>query len=216
VKGGRIIIVIFVLVVVTVTGFLLLRAGSLVPAASVPNETTAEPNRAADAPAPGPAAPVDLGAALDLGRLADCSQSPALASVLEQMVRIDPETFESRRGGPIRVPGYAQALVPTFERTREIEGNADIRAVVADLDLPGRWHGLAVTGLRRSFYEESDVGAFQVRFAQAPERVREALNRQGFRLPPVGALREIDEEGITTSLGIERSEGGAALTCTTG
>ena len=89
--------------------------------------------------------------------------------------------------------------------------------MVADLDLAGRWHGLAVTGLRRSFYEESDVGAFQVRFGEPPERVREILNRQGFRLPPVGELREIEDEGITDRRsGIERTEGGAALTCTTG
>lgn len=166
---------------------------------------------------PAPPGPVDLGSVLGLGSLADCSQSPALASVVEQMVRIDPQTFESRRGGPIGVPGYDRPLVPTFERTREIGGGADIRAVTADLDLPGRWHGLRVTGLRRSFYEESDASAFDVRFAEPPERVRETLVRQGFRLPPVGEFREVDAEpGISTEIGVGRIEGGATLTCATG
>ncbi|HST37300.1 MAG TPA: hypothetical protein VLK25_11805 [Allosphingosinicella sp.] len=211
---ARIVVLLFVLLVVAMAAFLLWRSGpSPLPAVPAQSESIQAKQ---EARASAPSESVDLGIALALDRLADCARSPALASVLDQMVRVDPQTFESRRGGPIRVPGYAQALVPTFERTREIEGNADIRAVVADLELAGRWHGLGVTGLRRSFYEESDVGAFQVRFAETPERVREVLDRQGFRLPPVGALREIDEEGMTTSLGIERSDGGAALTCTTG
>ena len=161
--------------------------------------------------------PVDLGSALGLGSLADCARSPALATIIDQMVRIDPETFESRRGGPINVPGYDRPLIPSFERTREIDGNADIRAVTADLDLPGRWHGLAVTGLRRSFYEESDASAFDVRFAESPERVRETLVRQGFRLPRVGEFRDVDAEpGISTVIGVGRIDGGAALTCATG
>jgi hypothetical protein len=181
------------------------------PAPAVPPQ-----KQAAKAPAPSAPEPADLGALLGLGSLADCSRSNALASVLEQMVRIDPTTFESMRGGPIRVPGHERPLVPTFERTREIDGNADIRAVVADLELSGRWHGLAVTGLRRSFYEESDVGAFQLRFAEPPERVRDVLIGHGFRLASVGEVREIEEEGMTTSLVIERDGDGAALSCTTG
>ena len=89
--------------------------------------------------------------------------------------------------------------------------------MTADLDLPGRWHGLAVTGLRRSFYEESDASAFQIRFAEPPERVRETL--EPARLPPAagGRVREVDEEpGIATAIGVERIDGGAALTCATG
>jgi hypothetical protein len=217
VKGSRIVIVLFVLAVVAVAVFLLLRSRpSPMPALPVQNESLARPNREAGASAPRPPAPVDLGATLGLDRLADCSRSPALAAVLEQMVRIDPQTFESRRGGPINVPGYDRPIVPTFERTREIEGNSDIRAVVADLDLSGRWHGLAVTGLRRSFYEESDVGAFQLRFAEPPERVREILNRHGFRLPPIGEVDELQEEGAAVMIGVEATEGGAGLTCATG
>lgn len=214
---ARIVIVLFVLIVVAVVSFLLWRSRQIgEPAATVTNQTATQPNESAPPSTRSESQVVDLGAALTLDRLTDCARSPALASVLDQMVRVDPRTFESRRGGPIAVPGYDRPIVPTFERTREVEGNADIRAVVADLDLAGRWHGLAVTGFRRSFYEESDVGAFQVRFAERPARVRETLNRHGFRLPPVGEVRELQDEGAAVTIGVEPSDGGAGLTCATG
>jgi hypothetical protein len=170
------------------------------------------------APAPrAPPQPVDLGSALELGRLTDCSQSPALASLLEQMVRTDPRTFESRRGGPISVPGYDRPITPTFERRREVSQGADMREVTADLDLPGRWHGLLVTGLRRYFHEESDVAAFAILFAEPPARVRETLVRQGFRLPRAGEFRVLDENEVSSiMIGVEPVDGGAALTCATG
>ncbi|HYI64025.1 MAG TPA: hypothetical protein VEW71_03985 [Allosphingosinicella sp.] len=215
--NGRAIVTAAVALLVLLAGILFLALRER-PSGDADEQASSTPPAAQAPRAPPPAPqPVDLGSALELGRLADCSQSPALASVLEQMVRIDPTTFESRRGGPISVPGYDRPLVPTFERTREIDGNSDIRAVTADLDLPGRWHGLAVTGLRRSFYEESDASAFDVRFAEPPERVRETLVRQGFRLPPVGEFREVNlEPGISTEIGVGRIDGGAALTCATG
>ena len=205
-------------IVVAVLALLLVLAGVLILTLRQQQPPPSPPAAKQASPAPpAPPGPVDLGSVLGLQSLADCSRGPALASVLEQMVHIDPQTFESRRGGPIGVPGYERPLIPTFERTREIGGGADIRAVTADLDLPGRWHGLAVTGLRRSFYEESDASAFDVRFAESPERVRETLVRHGFRLPPVSEFRDVDAEpGISTEIGVGRIDGGAALTCATG
>ena len=160
---------------------------------------------------------VDLGAVLGLQSMTDCSRGPVLASVFERMVRVDQTSFESRRGGPIEVPGYERPLVPTFDRTRETGNNRDIREVTADLDLPGRWHGLAIAGLRRSFYEESDASSISIRFAEPPERVRETLARNGFTLPPVGEMRDVgDDSGISVVIGVERLDDGAALTCATG
>jgi len=213
-------------ILIAALALLLLLAGVLIlvlrqrPSASEQATSSPPSTRVADKAPPAPPStpePVDLGAVLGLQSLRDCSREPNLESIFEQMVRIDPQTFESRRGGPISVPGYDRPLVPTFERTREIDGNADIRSVTADLDLPGRWHGLAVSGLRRSFYEESDASAFDIRFAEPPERVRETLVRHGFRLPPAGEFRQVGTEpGISTEIGIARIEGGAALTCATG
>jgi hypothetical protein len=212
-KGSRIVILLFVLLLVAVVAFLLLRSRPS-PMTASPSQPAAQAPTAPAAP-PAPPQPVDLGAALGLDSLADCGRSPALAAIVDQMVRIDPDSFESSRGGPIEVAGYDRPIVPTFERVREIEGNTDIRAVTADLDLPGRWHGLAVTGLRRSFHEESDSASLEIRFAEPAERVRETLARHGFTLPPVGELREVEEEGLSVVIGVERIEGGAALTCAT-
>jgi len=204
---------------------LLLLAALLVlalrPAAEDSGERAAAPaNSANAAPPPQPAAPqpVDLGAALGLDSLRNCARGNVLDSILERMVRTDPETFESRRGGPIEVPGFDRPLVPTFERRRETGGGADIREVIAKLDVAGVWHGLRVTGLRRSFYEESDASAIEVLFAEPPERVRETLSRQGFRLPAVGESREVNPEemGMSVIIGVGRTEGGASLTCATG
>jgi len=209
-------------IVVAAAVILLLLAGVLILILRQPSERegappSPRPPPAAEKAAPSPPEPVDLGSVLDLQRLTDCSRGPRLAAIFEQMVRVDPNTFESRRGGPIEVPGYDRPLVPTFERLRETGDNLDIRSVTADLDLPGRWHGLAVAGLRRSFYEESDASAIDIRFAEPPERVRETLIRHGFRLPPVGEGREVgDEPGISVTIGVAPIEGGAVLTCATG
>lgn len=212
---ARIVIVLFVLLVLGAVVFLVTRTCCAPePVLPVSNQhvAAAQPK----APRPAEPQPVDLGAILALDRLADCARSPALNAVLDQMVRTDPRTFESHRGGPITVAGYRRPITPTFERTREVDGNADIRSVVAELDLPGRWHALAVIGLRRSFYEESDVGAFQVRLAEPPARVRDVLNRHGFRLPAIGEVRELQEEGAAVMLSVEADGNGAGLTCSTG
>ena len=204
---------------------LLLLAGLLVlalrPAAEGPGSSapaTGNQIRASAPASPAEPTPMDLGATLGLDSLRGCERSPALGAIFEQMVRVDPDTFESRRGGPIAVTGYDRPLVPTFERRREIEGNADIREVIAELDLPGVWHGLRVTGLRRSFYEESDASAFEILFADAPGRVRDVLTGRGFRLADVGESREVDPEGtgISVIIGVGRTEAGASLTCATG
>jgi hypothetical protein len=191
------------------------------PATQEPREPAPAPANSANAAPPArPIAPqpVDLGAALGLDSLRNCERGNVLDSILERMVRIDPETFESRRGSPIEVPGFSHPLVPTFERNRETGGGADIREVITELDLPGVWHGLRVTGLRRSFYEESDASAFEVLFAEAPGRVRDVLISQGFRLPAVGESREVNPEemGMSVIIGVGRTEGGASLTCATG
>ena len=191
------------------------------PAGEAAGERAPAPANSANASTstqPAAPQPVDLGAALDLDRLRDCERGNVLDSILERMVRTDPETFESRRGGPIEVPGFDRPLVPTFERNRETGGGADIREVIAELDVAGVWHGLRVTGLRRSFYEESDASAIEVLFAEPPERVRDILSRQGFRLPAVGESREVDPEalGMSVIIGVGRTEGGASLTCATG
>ena len=112
------------------------------------------------------------------------------------MVRIDPKTFESRRGGPIAVPGYDRPLVPTFERTardrrqsRHPRGDRRSR--------PSR-------PLARARRQPASGGASTRKairlLRQHPLRraARAACARRwfdnGFRLPPVGELREVGGE----------------------
>jgi hypothetical protein len=220
VTAGRFLIALLALVFLAVAAWLLLAPRpSNEPAASNRTAAAPPPVKSGAAPAPAiPAGPADLGAVLGLASLADCRPGTVLASILEQMVRTDPRTFESRRGGPISVPGHAQPLVPTFERRREVEGNADIREVTADLALTGRWHDLAVTGLRRSFFEESDVSSFEIRFAEPPGLVRETLVRHGFRLPTVGDFADVGEgeDEVSAAIAVDRIENGAALICAIG
>ena len=217
--AGRILVAIVVVVVLAVAVWLLLTPRPVTESTASNRTAAAAPPAASRAQAlpSAPTPPADLGVALGLASLADCRPAAALESILAQMVRTDPRTFESRRGGPITVPGHAAPLIPTFERKREVEGNTDIREVTADLALAGRWHGLAVSGLRRSFFEESDVSSFEIRFAEPPQRVRATLVRHGFRLATVGDFADVgDEEAAPAAIAVDRTEEGAALICAIG
>ena len=160
-------------------------------------------------------AEADLDAVLAL--TPDCRIGEPLASIFRQMTVIDPETFESRQGRPIRIPGRDEPVAPTFGRTvTPLDHGAEIE-VVASLPLTGRWHGLRVAGLRLSYIEESDVSAREILFREPAERVRRRLNRNGFGLPPIGEVSAVDPgEGIETLIGVDRTPSGSALQCATG
>ena len=164
------------------------------------------------------AAQVDLDAVLRFGAPDRCEMAAPLDSIVEQLHRIDPETYEARPPGPVAVPGFVDPIVPHFERERSVEPNLDIRNVSVTLDLPGLWRGLRVTRLSRHFTEESDVSSLEIQFAEEAGRVRAVLNEAGFRLGPLWEWREIGEgdEGIGMVIGIVPIEGGASLVCATG
>ncbi|WP_162806508.1 hypothetical protein [Sphingosinicella terrae] len=173
------------------------------------------PSPSPEAIAPDPSSPRDLAAILTLSP--ECELGQPLASIFEQIVVIDPETFEASRGRPVAVPGFAEPIAPRFvRRVQPLEPGGHLRHVSAGLPLRGVWHGLEVTAVEFDFYEESDVAGRRIRFADSPERTREILSRNGFALPPVGEFREMEGEGMLPSIGIERLPNGSALTCTTG
>ena len=162
-------------------------------------------------------AQADLGAALRFSAPADCTAGPVLASIVERMTRLEPETYRALPPGPIAVPGFRQRISPRFTRTERLDGGAEVREATIDLDLPGRWFGLRVVRLHRYFIEESDVSGFEIHFAEPPERVRVVLNRHGFRLPRIDDIRSLDPERSSSSMiAVQRIEGGAALVCATG
>ena len=166
-------------------------------------------------PLPGEVPGPDLDAVLTL--TPDCQLGEPLASIFRQMTTIDPRTYESSAGRPIRVPGFADPIPPTFHRTVTGTDHGEEREVVADLPLAGLWNGLRVARLRSDYFEESDVSSQEVHFREAPERVREVLNRSGFQLPAVGHGRVLNPEAVVeTSIGVDPISGGAVLACRTG
>jgi hypothetical protein len=179
-----------------------------------PSETRAAAKQVAE-PLQGEVPGPDLGAALTLGP--DCQLGEPLASIFRQMTTIDPRTYESSAGRPIRVSGFADPIPPTFHRTVIGTDHGEEREVVADLPLSGLWHGLRVARLRSNYFEESDVASQEVHFLESPERVREVFNRIGFRLPDIGHARALNPEDLVqTSIGVDPIAGGASLACKTG
>lgn len=154
--------------------------------------------------------PVDLGAVFAFTDPAECRAGPALEAIFSQMFGVDQQAFAATRGGPIPVAGFAAPVEPGFERT----ATDGVSRVEATLDLPGRWHGLPVTGLTSNFAENADESVRIIRFAGSPEEVRAALNRAGFALPPPGERRQYDLDGeLPSYIGVESAPGGANLVC---
>ena len=163
-------------------------------------------------------APVDLGDVLRFRAPAKCEMGETLESIVGSMIRINPETYEGEPPPPVSVPGFAEPIATRFERTRIVEGAADIRTVQVELPLPGVWHGLRVLRLRRVFTEESDHSEVEIDFAEPADRVRSSLNAVGFQLRPVGEWRSIDAESDAepgVSIRVARAEEGSTLSCAT-
>jgi len=157
---------------------------------------------------------VDLDPVLRFRAPATCDMSESLQAMVGAMVHFDPASGEVRSPPPVAVPGLAQPLVPRFERN-PVHGAADTVQVTVTLPLRGRWHGLRVTGLIRTFLDEADEDLLEIEFADPAARVRAVLNRAGFRLPAVGRWRTIDAgEGLYMAL--HRHGSGATLICSLG
>ena len=164
------------------------------------------------------AEPVDLDPVLRFSAPAECETAEPLSAIFAAMTRINPVTYEAEPPSPISVHGYDQPIEPRFERTRIVEGIRDERTVTVDLALPGRWHGLRVLRIRRTFAEESDGSSVEVHFAETPQQVREVLNLAGFRLPRIGEWRSVgpEEQVVGMEVGVSPIEGGAAFVCAQG
>ena len=164
------------------------------------------------------AEPVDLDPVLRFSAPAECGTAEPLSAIIAAMTRINPVTYEAEPPSPISVPGFAQPIEPRFERTRIVEGMRDERSVTVDLALPGRWHGLRVLRIRRTFVEEGDSSTVEVHFAETQQQVREVLNLAGFRLPRIGEWRSVwpEEQVVGLEVGVSPIEGGAAFVCSQG
>ena len=84
---------------------------------------------------------------------------------------------------------------------------------VLRLDRPASWHGLRLVEVRLQFGIERGPANYALAFADDPERVRSVWNARGWNLPRAGEVREIDDEVITTSVGIATDGVLATVTC---
>ena len=174
------------------------------------------PRRRRPAP-PAPPEPVDLGATLGLDSLADCARSAALASILD---RWSGSTRDLRK--PARRADRGAGLRPAAGPDVRADARGSTAIPTSARSTPISTFPAAGTGSRSpasggASMRRATPPSFEIRFAEPPERVRETLGRHGFRLPAVGELRESGRRrGSRRCIGVERIEGGAALTCATG
>lgn len=163
-------------------------------------------------------AQTDLGAALTFSDPGSCEMAPSLEKIFSQMARIDPDTSVASQGRPIHVDGFQNSILPSFEMKRDVTPDHKTIRVIANLDVPGIWHGLKVSRLRSEFVLQSDVDERQIRFLEDPAKVRQTLNQFGFRLPLVGQSRLTTtdpETVVVVHIGLKAVGGGTALACWT-
>jgi hypothetical protein len=159
-------------------------------------------------PAPGSVASLD--ALVVRTGPAACEFGAPLQQVSNGLAVWDERTQENRPGPPIAVRGLAEPVVPTLEHLPD--GYIRVRA-----NVPGRWRGLAVTGVETLFMPETDDIAHYITFAEPASRVLSVMNTNGFALDPATGRGDIDvrtEYGPgNVTLFVQARGGESALGC---
>jgi hypothetical protein len=133
-----------------------------------------------------------------------CEHGPALTRLFAQL------------SSSASLAMHGKAPVPIDHRQlRPGEHGSDWATHISIAPITGSWIGLSVTGIAVVFVPDTDGMSVQVRFAEQPTRVRAVLNRYDFQLPPVGRSREISDEGLPFHIGLNATQNGAALACST-
>ncbi len=154
----------------------------------------------------GAATPVSLSSILKFKQPDECLPGDELKALLSDLRALEPDgaskTVTVGLSGPSLTPDVLRAEQGT--------------AVIARLRAQGNLEGLRVTELRSTRFDGSETQAFQIRFAETPDRVRTRLNETGFAIPKDNDLKTVDlEDGHGLVYGIERVPEGTALTCAT-
>ena len=167
-----------------------------------------------------PASLPNLDAILNFEKPSNCRKSNSLYNLFWRMVRIDRKTGISSPGKPITVPGFAQPIIPTFDRNHEVSDGKDVADVIAKLPLLGRWHGLQVQRLFLYYGESSSLIHYQIDFKEKPKVVKLALDAAGFKLNQIGKIKVISAKAANSSIDVgmyvdKSLEGGSSLVCST-
>ena len=84
---------------------------------------------------------------------------------------------------------------------------------VLQLEREAPWHGLRLVGIRSYHGIESGPANLSLIFADGAERVRKVWNERGWKLPPVGETRVMEDQEIFTAVGVDSDGQHAAITC---
>jgi hypothetical protein len=132
----------------------------------------------------------------DVGFTPDCNPNPALGRLFTLFVPRPP----------------ADEVQVDFDEPlyNAVSGNV---SQTIYLDDPADWHGLHLTEVRFFHGIERGPVNYSHVFADPPESVREVWNRRGWRLPAVGALRDVEGLEGYASIGVEADGDLATVTC---
>jgi len=188
------------------------RSNLPVVAEATPSEDRPRDNQATPAP-PFPYL-VNLDGILQFSDPSECEMTPATAALFNNLMIFDPPEYVGRRGPAVTIPGFENAIAPTFTRTVDTSEGRNLRDNEATLDIPGTWQGLRISKIRVRAMEQSSFWEQQIRFLEPAPRVRARLNEMGFDLPAVGEFREFTGADVASvGMGIEEIPGGSALYC---
>ena len=132
----------------------------------------------------------------DVGFTADCGPNAGLARLFTLFV---PQPPTDDREWSFDEPLY-----------NAVSGNA---SQTLYLDDPGDWHGLKLVEVRFFHGIERGPVNYTLAFADQPERVRAVWNARGWKLPPVGELRDVEGLEGYAYIGVEADGELATVTC---
>jgi hypothetical protein len=153
---------------------------------------------------------VDLSFPVDIAD-GECSFGPRLEHALDSLIVHEGSTPVAR-AGRVNLAGQRMTASLTSERDQGVD-SPDIPNLDATVRLApaARWHGLRLTGLRRS--TGWAFAASSLEFSDSPARVQAALRRMGIAIPLPPALRDIPTDECSASIAIDTRPHGSALTC---
>ncbi|MEJ7925741.1 SHOCT domain-containing protein [Sphingobium sp. AN641] len=190
------------------------------PAPALPSPSPVVRNDAPVAITP-PAQPVPAALLLDgdikFSDPANCKASKGTEALFSNVLVPPNGDVANIRSKPIRVGPDQIKIKPIFKKSSD----EDMVAYegVAEFPQPATWHGLKVRGVTATLdvVPESDsTYSRQIRFSEAPDTLRAALNKLGFAIPPSPDYANLTDDACGGSMQIIAIPGGSALQCSWG
>lgn len=133
-----------------------------------------------------------------------CMPTERMQSLLDALVPLNSDGTVNARPTQ-RIPRALARYAPSLRRQH------DAATTTGSITLNAPWHGLRLTSFSHWVAPASDHQGVSLRFADAPDRVRAALNRMGIAMPASGEIRVGNDIVVTMSLSPDGQ--GAILAC---